>query len=210
MSRLWIDHVIYAVEDVDTAAAAIAEREGLGSVRGGRHEGWGTANRIVPLGESYLELVAVVDPEEAESSDFGRAILRGLADDRPLVGWVVATDDVDAVAKRLELEVEERSRETADGSTISWRLAGLERALESGALPFFIEWGVPEDERPAAADAPHEMEPEGIAWVEIAGERDELSEWLGEDADLPVRVEDGRPGLRSVAIATAMSEIVIR
>ena len=50
MSRVWIDHVIYAVDDLDTAGAALFDREGLASVPGGRHEGWGTANRIVPLG----------------------------------------------------------------------------------------------------------------------------------------------------------------
>ena len=113
MSRLWMDHVIYAVDDLDAAGAALFDREGLASVPGGRHEGWGTANRIVPLGESYLELIAVVDVEEAEGSEFGRAVRRALTEDHPLVGWVVATDDIDAVAKRLDLEVEEKSREAA-------------------------------------------------------------------------------------------------
>jgi hypothetical protein len=209
MSRLWIDHVIYAVEDLDAAAASMAEREGLGSVAGGRHDGWGTANRIVPLGESYVELVTVVDDEEAEGSEFGRAVLKGIAEDRPLIGWVVATDDIDAEAERLELEVEKRSRETADGGTISWRLAGLDRALETGALPFFIQWDVPEEERPGAAEAPHEIDARGIAWVEVASDRKELSEWLGE-ADLPTRVSYGRPALAAAAIATADSELVIR
>src|SRR4051794_41286944 len=81
MSRVWIDHVIYAVDDLDTAGAALFDREGLASVPGGRHEGWGTANRIVPLGESYLELIAVVDVEEAEQSEFGPADRRALTED---------------------------------------------------------------------------------------------------------------------------------
>jgi hypothetical protein len=128
MTRLWIDHAIYAVGDLDAAGDQIYEREGLASVPGGRHEGWGTANRIVPLGEAYLELIAVVDAEEAESSDFGRAVLRAVTEDRPFVGWVVATDDIEGVARRLDLEVERKSRSTPDGSTLSWRLAGLEVA----------------------------------------------------------------------------------
>jgi hypothetical protein len=209
MSRMWIDHVIYAVEDLDAAARALAEREGLGSVPGGRHEGWGTHNRIVPLGDSYLELIAVADSEEAEGSEFGRAVLRGLTEDRPLVGWVVATDDIDAVANRLGLEVEKKSRETADGSTLSWRLAGLEQATDTGALPFFIQWDVPEEQRPGAADASHDSDPRGIAWVEVTGDPDRMRDWLG-DADLPVRVTDGQPALSAAAIATAVSEIVIR
>src|SRR3954447_7745023 len=101
MSRMWIDHVIYAVDDLDAAGEVLFEREGLASVPGGRHAGWGTANRIVPLGESYLELITVVDSSEAQESGFGLAVVRALAEGRSLVGWVVATDDIDAVAGRL-------------------------------------------------------------------------------------------------------------
>ena len=212
MSGLWMDHVIYAVDDLDAAATVIFDREGLASVPGGRHEGWGTANRIVPLGESYLELITVVDVEEAEQSEFGRAVRRALTEDHPLVGWVVATDDIDGVAKRLELEVEEKSREAEDGSTLSWRVAGIERALKSGALPFFVQWDVPPERHPGAADVRHETDARGIAWVEVcADDRDEVREWLGDDAqDLPVRITDGDPALAAAAIETGGGEIVLR
>ena len=211
MSCVWIDHVIYAVDDLDAAGATMFDREGLASVPGGRHEGWGTANRIVPLGETYLELIAVVDVEEAERSEFGRAVRRALTEDHPLVGWVVATDDIDAVAKRLDLEVEEKSREADDGSTLTWRLAGLERAAKTGALPFFVQWDVPPEQHPGAADVRHDADPRGIAWVEVsAKEPDEVREWLGDDAqDLPVRITDGDPGLAAAAIDTGGGEIVL-
>ena len=212
MSGLWMDHVIYAVDDLDAAGAVMFDREGLASVPGGRHEGWGTANRIVPLGESYLELITVVDVDEAEQSEFGRAVRRALTEDHPLVGWVVATDDIDGVAKRLELEVEEKSREAEDGSTLSWRLAGLERALKTGALPFFVQWDVPPERHPGAADVRHETDARGIAWVEVcADDRDAFDECVGDDAkDLPVRITDGDPALAAAAIETAGGEIVLR
>jgi hypothetical protein len=211
MSRLWMDHVIYAVDDLDSAGAVLFDREGLASVPGGRHEGWGTANRIVPLGESYLELIAVVDVDEAEGSEFGRAVRRATTEDRPLVGWVVATDDIDAVASRLDLEVEEKSREADDGSTLSWRLAGLERAMKTGALPFFVQWDVPPERHPGAADVRHEADPRGIAWVEVcADDPDDVRDWLGDEAgDLPVRITDGDPALAAVAIDTGAGEIVL-
>lgn len=210
MSRLWIDHVIYAVDDLDSAGAALFDREGLASVPGGRHAGWGTANRIVPLGESYLELIAVVDVEEAEQSEFGRAVRRALTEDRPLVGWVVATDDIDAVAERLDLEVEEKSREAADGTTLSWRLAGLEPAMKTGALPFFVQWDVPPEQHPGAANVRHEADVRGIAWVEVStDDKDKAREWLGDDADLPARITDGDPGLAAAAIETSGAAIVI-
>jgi hypothetical protein len=212
MSRVWMDHVIYAVDDLDEAGASLFDREGLASVPGGRHEGWGTANRIVPLGrETYLELIAVVDVEEAESSAFGRAVRRALTEDHPLVGWVLATDDIEAVARRLDLEVEQKSRETTGGETLRWRLAGLDRAMENGELPFFVQWDVPPERHPGAAEVRHEADPGGIAWVEVcADEPDDVREWLGDDGkDLPVRITDGHPALAAAAIDAGGGEIVL-
>ena len=209
MSQLRIDHVIYAVDDLDASGEMIYEREGLASVPGGRHEGWGTANRIVPLGDSYLELIAVVDRDEAEESEFGRAVLKAQAEDEALVGWVLATDDIDAVAGRLDLEVETGSRERADGSKLSWRLAGLEAAAESGVLPFFVQWEGPPEHHPGAAEAQHDADPEGIAWIEVTTDDEErLREWLGDFDDPRLRVREGDPGVRRVAIGTGGGDVV--
>ena len=51
-----LDHVLVAVDDLEAAAKEVEQRYGLASVEGGRHRGLGTANRIVPLGVTYLEL----------------------------------------------------------------------------------------------------------------------------------------------------------
>ena len=68
--------MLIAVTDLTAAAWELQARCGLASVEGGRHPDWGTANRIVPLGTSYLELVAVVDPAAAARSSFGRWVAR--------------------------------------------------------------------------------------------------------------------------------------
>jgi hypothetical protein len=57
-----IDHVILATPDLDATATRLAAEHGLEAVGGGRHEGMGTHNLIVPLGGGYLELLAVADP----------------------------------------------------------------------------------------------------------------------------------------------------
>jgi hypothetical protein len=49
---LRIDHVVYAMRDLDQAAVRFGEDFGLDSTEGGRHERGGTANRIVPWGSS--------------------------------------------------------------------------------------------------------------------------------------------------------------
>src|SRR5947207_13236818 len=96
---LRIDHIVWGVDDLDRAAAEVQERYGLASVPGGRHPGWGTANRIVPLGSSYLELLAVVDPDEAAADPVGSGYARHIRAASGLMLWCLATDELDAVAR---------------------------------------------------------------------------------------------------------------
>jgi len=96
--------VVLAVRDLDAAGTRILEQLGLGSVPGGRHPGWGTGNRIVPLGEEYVELLAVADPAEAASSPVGTWIANASRSRDRLAAWCVSTDDIDGIARRLGLE----------------------------------------------------------------------------------------------------------
>lgn len=208
MTALRVDHVIWAVDDLDSAAAQFRDEFGLASVVGGRHPGWGTANRIVPLGREYIELVAVVDRERAAGSEFGRAVLGAVSSQRRLLGWAVETDDLEGVAERLSLDVTRGSRARPDGSTLRWRLAGVGPALSSGALPFFIAWDVAIDEHPGAARAEHRAVPSGIDWIEVVADDRGVHEWLG-DHELPLRITEGRPALAAVAVGTAAGELVL-
>jgi hypothetical protein len=74
---LELDHVLIAVQDLEAAARELEARHGLASIEGGRHAARGTANRIVPLGETYVELITVVDEAEAAASVFGRWVDSG-------------------------------------------------------------------------------------------------------------------------------------
>ena len=206
---LRIDHVIYAVEDLDVAAGRFCADFGLGSIAGGRHPQWGTANRIVPLGRDYVELVTVVDRDVAAASDFGRPVLDAIAKGQRLVGWAAQTDDLQAIAHRLGLEVQRGSRTRPDGSVLAWRLAGLAPALAGGALPFFIEWDVAPELHPGAAHAKHDAGPVGISSIEVTGDKHSLHEWLGE-SQLPLRIIGGAPSLCAVAIGTAVGDLLLR
>ena len=93
----------------------------------------------MPLGEAYLELIAVVDEQEAAASAFGRWVLEAGGAFHPL-GWAVRTDDLDAVADRLGLTPAGGSRLTANGTELRWRYAGAAEAIARPPLPFFIEW----------------------------------------------------------------------
>lgn len=204
-----IDHVVYGVRELEAAASRMKADFGLESIPGGRHPGWGTGNRIVPLGSSYIELLAAVDEAEAERSELGRSLLAAVADGDRFLGWCVSTDDLDAVAARLDLPVVAGTRELPDGTVLRWRSTGLDRALAEPSLPFFITWDIPEELHPGRAKADHVGSPQGIAWLEVGGDALRLNEWL-EGFELPVRVVGGPPGVLAVGIAAEPDEIVVR
>jgi hypothetical protein len=200
-----LDHVVLAVPDLDAAGARMRTAYGLGSVEGGVHPRWGTGNRIVPLGDGYLELLAVVDPAVAEASAVGRAIAAAVADGQERwFAWCVAADDLDRTAGRLGLAIEPGTRTTPDGRTIAWRGAGLDDRRRRPELPFFIEWLVPPSDRPARTAVEHDVRIDGIVAVEVAGDAETLDGWLGPDRDgLPLRLTEGRPGVRALEVARA-------
>ena len=207
MGGLRIDHIVYAVRDLDTAAARLAAKYGLMAVAGGRHPEWGTENRIVALGGAHLELVQVADPERASAGEFGRAVQRTTERGDGLAGWAVATDELSAVADRLGLEVMAGSRTRPDGSVLRWRLAGVEIALQDGALPFFISWDVPADDHPGAGGGA--TTPGRITVIEIGVSEARARAWLGDDG-LPLRYVNAPSGLSAVTISTPGGDVVLR
>ena len=185
-----IDHVIVAASDLDAAAARLEGEHGLRACGGGRHEGLGTHNRIVSLGRGYLEVLAVADAGEAARSRLGRALAARIARAAEgLMGWAVAVDDVVPVAERLGTPVNTIVRQG-----LSARLTGVFEAMATPFLPFFIARD-PGIEDPGASGGAG-----GIEWIEVAGDADRLDAWLG-GARLPVRVVEGTPAIRAVAIS---------
>jgi hypothetical protein len=204
-----IDHVVYGVPDLEAAASRMKQEFGLGSVSGGRHPGWGTANRIIPLGPDYVELLAVVDGAEAEQDEIGRVLLAAVSEGDRFLAWCVSVEDIEGVAARLGLPVSAGTRERPDGTVLRWRSAGLKEALAEPSLPFFITWDIPAELHPGRARADHAVQPHGIEWLEIGGDALRLNEWL-DGSTLPVRVVGGPPGVLAVGISADPDEIVVR
>ena len=203
--RLELDHVLIAVPDLAAAARQIEARYGLASIEGGRHPGWGTANRIIPLGDTYLELIAVVDEAEAAKSTFGRWVA-GSKSGKPL-GWAVRTQELDEVAARLGLTVSANSRTDHSGRRLQWRVAGVEQAAADRALPFFLEWGEGTP-LPGRAEASHRAGSIEIAGLELHGDADRVAAWVGGQR-LPITVRPGAPAVASITLAGSAGEFVV-
>jgi Glyoxalase-like domain len=155
-----IDHVLLAVRDLNAGAAWIREQHALTALPGGRHPAVGTANMIVPLGDDYLELIAVVDPAEAATSPFRERLAVAPETGAVIATWAVRVTDIDALRQRLDdagVATEgplPGSRLRPDGVLLEWRTLRIGSGLEP-AIPFFIEWKIDADAHPGAMAVGH-------------------------------------------------------
>ncbi len=142
---LGIDHLVIAVADPDGAAADLESALGLAATAGGRHEGAGTFNRLIFLGDTYLELIGVWDRGLAAANPIGAAALASLESGvSGLVTWAIATDDAreDVAALRAagspigDALAGERVR--PDGGVVRWQVA-IAAPLAVNKPPFLIE-----------------------------------------------------------------------
>ena len=139
-----IDHLVIAVVDPDAAASTLESALGLVSGGGGRHERLGTFNRLVWLGDTYLELIGVFDTDLAASSWVGAPTLRALAAGGGLATWAIATDAIDDDVRVLRERGSELAEPIAgervrpDGRVVRWRLSAAGR-LDRELPPFLIE-----------------------------------------------------------------------
>jgi hypothetical protein len=198
-----IDHVLLAATDLDVTADKLRDRYGLTSVPGGSHPQWGTANRIVPLGGQYLEIIGVGDAALAAENPFGTWIRTVTAHGDVLAGLMMQPDDFDATCERLSLTPTRGERTRPDGRLLSWRLAGVTEAV-TRTIPCYIDW----DERDELFDGDAGVGARGITGVELGGDADEITIWLGADVNA-LHLVGGTPGLRRLTIATDGGDIVL-
>lgn len=210
-----VDHVLLAVSDLDAGVDWMHERYGLEVAGGGRHPGLGTANRIVPLGRQYLELIAVVDAGEAASSRLGRGVTRALAQGRLFNAWALRTRDMSALRAKLLAagwevpELWSGSRRLADGRQLAWTTQDIGPADEVSPLPFVIEWNIPDGLHPGESGQPGgELRQVLVGARDAAMARERLALLLG-DSDLVEVRESERDGVEAVVLATPRGEITV-
>ncbi|KAF4653228.1 hypothetical protein FOL47_010642 [Perkinsus chesapeaki] len=141
MSKL--DHLVVAVDDLEQSIDAFAAATGVRPVVGGRHEGLGTWNALVALGDDvYLELLAK-DPtrESIECSSW-----LGVADCTSGLGRLT-TYCVRVSPDKVDDRFRSCSRKKNDGSILEWQLDVASHAYphvaqlpNMGTSPFRINW----------------------------------------------------------------------
>lgn len=203
-----LDHLSFAAgpDGLISTAQRIGGLLGRDFVDGGVHPRFGTRNMILPLaGDTYLEVVEVLDHPASDKAPFGQAVRARSALGGGWLGWVVAVDDITVVEQRLGREAVIGSRHRPDGTELRWKQIGVNGLIADPQLPFFIEWDSPAELHPSArADGAF-----SLARLEIAGDPHRVSEWLGETVESPledVKVEwaapNGTPGIVAAQFQT--------
>ena len=191
-----LDHLVYAVRDLDAGIAAIERLIGVRATPGGKHTGRGTHNALLSLGtSSYLEIIAP-DPDQPTPErprPFGIDRLR----EPRLVTWAARVTDIEervqrAIAAGYEPgPVMPMSRRLPDGSELRWRLTVPPKLGGDGLTPFLIQWD-------AGATHPSQTAAGGALLSDLQGEHpdpDAVQRMLGAlGVDLTV-TESARPAL---------------
>lgn len=141
-----LDHLVYAVSDLEVGIAHLERVLGVRASPGGSHRGLGTRNALLSLGpDCYLEIIGP-DPEQPDPPrprPFGVDRLQS----GRLVTWAVKAGDLERrveTARRAGYdpgEVRSMSRERPDGVRLDWRLTLRSEPAGDGLVPFLIDWG---------------------------------------------------------------------
>ena len=173
-----LDHVSYVTshDQLADTVQRLGSRLGSTFVDGGVHPRFGTRNFTLPLTNGqYIEVVCPLDHPASDASPFGKAVSLRAAEGGGWLTWVVAVNDVAAIESRLGRQAVDGHRTKPDGTDIRWKQIGVLGTLEDRQLPFFIEWV--ENHHPSTDGKAVAT----IAKIEIAGDEETISNWLGSD-----------------------------
>ena len=92
---LQLDHLAISAGRLENGIAAVEAALGVPMSGGGKHPAMGTHNRLLGLGDLYLEVIAI-DPDAAAPPRPRWFDLDRFSGPTRLTNWIVACDDMDA------------------------------------------------------------------------------------------------------------------
>jgi len=142
----FLDHIVFGCLNLEEGCNYISERTGITPAYGGVHEGRGTHNALLGLGDqTYLEIVA---PDPAQASNEAPLWMNITPQyDLRIIGWAAKSDDLNKTVARAKLaqtrlgKIEAGSRKQSNGDLLSWHLTLPDFTHGIGMIPFFVDWG---------------------------------------------------------------------
>lgn len=141
---LRLDHLMWGASSLERGIEVAEQLFKVKAAPGGSHQGLGTRNALLSLGdEIYLEIIAP-DPEQQVSSTFV-SNLRSLPEPG-LVTFAVGSGSLATAAARAQqagldvLGPQQTQRRTLAGDLLNWELLYFTGHEHGGLMPFAIDW----------------------------------------------------------------------
>ena len=141
-----IDHIVYAVTDLEKAMVDFEAKTGVRPVFGGYHQHKGTKNALVNLGNgAYLELITVDQDNTAIKAPRWMGV--DLIGEAKVTRWSLKSDQLEQDSNALKAfdarmgVIEGGQRNTAAGDLLSWMMILPLAEPEVEIAPFVTSWG---------------------------------------------------------------------
>lgn len=140
-----LDHIVYAVPDLEKAMADFEKMTGIAPVFGGYHTTQGTKNALVNLGnKAYLEFLAI-DPQ---NTDIVAPRWMGIdLIQQPLITrWALKSDDLkkdSIIVKNYHQsmgKIKGGQRKTTNQQLLQWEMIMPLATPKVELIPFFCDW----------------------------------------------------------------------
>jgi hypothetical protein len=135
-----LDHIIIGVNDLAEAEVIFGQNLGLAVSGGGIHPTGGTANRVIVIGDTYIELITLYEPREAQQS-----LLDRLAMGDGYLNFALSSNDIadDSAAMKQRgapvIGPTPGQLTSPDGRVRRWSRVDVERRDLTQRYPFIIQ-----------------------------------------------------------------------
>lgn len=135
-----IDHIIVAINNLDSGVNQIKRLTGIEPVYGGSHPDSNTSNALFSVGEhTYIEILAPRSGLDTIQEYFKQF------DQLTPIGWAVSAKEIEMAVKNIQVAgikssvIQPGSRVTPSGDTLRWKIFTIDGQSES-TMPFLINW----------------------------------------------------------------------
>jgi hypothetical protein len=205
-----VDHLMFAVADLNEGIAQIEAATGVRAQHGGAHPGRGSHNALLSLGPRvYLEIIAP-DPAQAQPRSLESLGLSATRSSR-LVSWALNGSDLERIvadvgAKGFPMTAPaDGERRQLDGRLLSWRTTALtDQRIGDGLVPFVIDWG--------ATAHPAVTSPRGVQLVGLRAQhpQSQTLQPIFDALGVPLKIEQGSDVALIAVLDTPRGRIELR
>ncbi|MFT4565353.1 MAG: hypothetical protein ACI9FN_000306 [Saprospiraceae bacterium] len=195
-----IDHIVYAVPNLEDAIDGFEKVTGVRPIFGGYHTTQGTKNALVNLSNGcYLELLAIDHSNNFISDNRWMGI--DLITAPKVTRWALKTKDIlkDSIilqSHNSEMgQVKGGQRKMTNGKILKWKLAMPLASPEVEIIPFITDWQAsdthPTDSLPAICQLVH---------LKLTHPKVDLMQGLLDELGYHLTIEDGKNVKISISI----------